>query len=469
MRENPRPFPDGTVHFIGVGGAGQSAIAWLLASEGRRVTGSDTACPGAVRERLEAVGVQVFAHHDERLVAGTHVVVATDAVPENHPEWVAARRWGIPVFRRPEALASLAIGKRLVAVAGTHGKTTTSGMVAKIMIDAGLDPTVVVGGDYGFLPGGNSRRGESPWWVVEACEAFGGLDWLSPTIAVLTSMDADHLDFHGSVDALHACYTRFADRVEPGGALVWCGDDAAAVEHIGGLDPGGRHFLSYGTGDTTLDVGARIDGVVDDGVRFSVQDPSSECQERVHLGVPGRHNVANALAAWSACRLAGVDASRISAALAGFRPAGRRFERLGVRDGVEVVDDYAHHPQEIRATLSAARSAFPGRQLVVVFQPHLPSRTRDFLDAFASELSAADRVFVTDVYLARQAPDPEATGARVASKVVGPRATAVGSFEELLEMLRTELSAGDVLLVVGAGDIRSVGERFLFETGLAVR
>ncbi len=441
-----------------------SALAWVLARSGRAVGGSDPGCSAGVRRRLEEVGVVVRDTHDERWVVGADVVVATDAVPDDHPELAAARRWGVPVFRRPEALASLCQGHRVVAIAGAHGKTTTTGMVAKVLVDAGLDPTVVVGGEYGFLDGGNARLGGSPWWVVEACEAYGGLDWLTPHVAVLTSMDPDHLDYHGTADALRASYVDFANRIGPGGALVWCGDDATARAAFEGLEPGGRRFVSYGIGIESAQVRGAIDGVVDGGVAFTVHDPCRESLERIQLGVPGRHNASNALAAWVVGRVAGAEPRTIAQALSGFCPAVRRFDRLGERDGVAVVDDYAHHPQEIRATLSAARSVFPGRRLVVVFQPHLPSRTRDFLDDFAAALSDADRVFVTEVYLARQQADPEATGARLASRIKGPAATAPDSFDTLLAMLRTELAAGDVLLVVGAGDIRVVAERFLFES-----
>jgi UDP-N-acetylmuramate--alanine ligase len=465
LNRQPRPFPTGSIHCVGVGGAGMSALAWLWASGGRSVTGSDPGCSPGVRQRLESVGVVVRTTHDERWVAGVDVVVATDAVGEDHPELAAARRWGIPIFRRPEALASVCAGQRLIAVAGAHGKTTTTGMIAKILIEAGLDPTVVVGGEYGFLPGVNARLGGSSWWVVEACEAYGGLEWLTPHVAVLTSLDPDHLDFHGSVEALNRVYLEFADRVEPGGALVWCADDETARGAIGRLEPRGRRFVSYGVGVESAVVQGKVAGVVDGGVEFGVCDPCMESVATVNLGVPGRHNVSNALASWIVGRVASVPPDSIAGSLSGFCPAVRRFDRLGERDGVSVVDDYAHHPQEIRATLSAARSVFPGRRLVVVFQPHLPSRTRDFLEEFAAALADADRVFVTDVYLARQAPDPEATGARLAGRVRGPLATSADSFDTLLELLRTELVPGDVLMVVGAGDIRSVGERFLFEGG----
>jgi len=365
-------------------------------------------------------------------------------------------------------LASLCYGRQVIAIAGTHGKTTTTGMVAKVLIDAGLDPTVVVGGEYPFLDGGNARAGESDWMVVEACEAYGGLEWLTPTISVVTSMDPDHLDFHGTEAAVREAYCRFARRTVPGGTVVWCADDAAARERMAVLDDVRADRVPYGVSVASNLLGARIEGVVGDGVRFQVADPDWWEPATIHLGVPGRHNVANALAAWAVGRAAGISPSRIVGALDGFMPAGRRFERLGERGGILVIDDYAHHPAEVRATLCAARSAFPTRRIVAVFQPHLPSRTKAFLDDFAEALAGADRIYLTDIYLAREPASPETTSEHLGRRIVGPPVVVAESFECLLGLLRRELVPGDVLLVLGAGDIRSVGERFVLEAGVEV-
>ncbi|MFM7321020.1 MAG: UDP-N-acetylmuramate--L-alanine ligase, partial [Armatimonadota bacterium] len=351
----------------------------------------------------------------------------------------------------------------------THGKTTTTGMVSKVLIDAGLDPTVVVGGEYPFLEGGNARSGGSDWIVVEACEAYGGLEWLSPTISVVTSMDPDHLDYHGTETALRDAYCRFARRTDSEGTLVWCADDAVARDRMASLEGLPGHRVPYGVCSPPTMLGAQIEGVVGDGVAFLVRDPERMETTRIHLGVPGRHNVANALAAWAVGRAAGVSPQRIARALEGFQPAGRRFERLGERDGILVIDDYAHHPAEVRATLAAARSAFPARRIVAVFQPHLPSRTRAFLDEFASALAGADRIYLADIYLAREAASPEITSAHIASRIVGPPVVVAGSFDVLLERLRAELVPGDVLLVLGAGDIRTVGERFVSDREVGVQ
>ncbi len=395
--------------------------------------------------------------------------MATDAVDEQHPEILEARRRGLPVFRRPEALASFCANRRLVAVAGTHGKTTTTGMVAKVLIDAGMDPTVVVGGEYPFLEGGNARSGASDWMVVEACEAYGGLEWLAPDIAVVTSMDPDHLDFHGSEAAVREAYCRFARRTKQGGTVVWCADDAAARDRMVFLDPLDVRRIPYGTSVPSNMLGAMVEGVVGDGVAFQVRDPDRMDSTRIHLGVPGRHNVANALAAWAVGISAGASPRAIASALDGFQPASRRFERLGERDGVLVIDDYAHHPAEVRATLAAARSAFPSRRLVAVFQPHLPSRTKAFLDDFAAALAGADRLYLADIYLAREPASTEVTSAHLADRIVGPPVVVTNGFDALLDRLRAELAPGDILLVLGAGDIRTVGERFVFERGVSVQ
>jgi UDP-N-acetylmuramate--alanine ligase len=437
----PRPIPPtGDLYFVGIGGAGQSALAWALAQQGHRVRGADPGIAPAVRARLEEAGATVFTTHEGANVGAAALVIATDAVDEANPEVAWAHAQGIPVMRRPEALGAVVqAAKTAICVAGTHGKTTTTGMIASILIEAGLDPTVLVGGDFAFLPGGgNARAGDPDLVVVEACEAYGGLDWLRPTIAVITNIEADHLDHHGTEAALVDAFARFVAQIRSEGIAVACADDPIAVR-VSRAAPAAR---VYGDGCD----------------RSAIQ--------RLGLRVPGVHNATNAAGAAAACRALGVADSAIQAGLIGFTGAGRRFEVLGDTDGgVAVIDDYAHHPTELRAALAAARAAYPGRRLVAVFQPHLPSRTRDFLEGFAAALADdADAVFLTEIYLAREPEQPglarslaDATARRAGTKPV----RFVADRHELPAEIRGFCAPGDIVLMMGAGNIRSVGEELV--------
>ncbi|WP_309722608.1 UDP-N-acetylmuramate--L-alanine ligase, partial [Armatimonas sp.] len=465
-----RPLPDGPLHFVGIGGAGQSAIAYVLAQRGRVVRGSDSGISDAARARLESVGCQIFTTHAaENLAPDTAAVIATDAVNEQNPEVAEALKRGLPVFRRPEALANLTnSAKTSICVAGTHGKTTTTGMIASILIHAGLTPTVLIGGDLPLI-NGNSQNGDPDLVVAEACEAYGGLDCLSPTIAVITNCEPDHLDFHGSEENFYAAFTRFINNTRSDGTVFYHSEDKGSRIAVHNASPFNVRLRSFQGNSTTLKSGKIT--VTNDGlIKFPIFSSKSEIflfDDRsrsiqigeVTLRTPGSHNIDNACVAILAVLFTclGVTTEQAIAGLETFTGTGRRFERLGEVGDIAVVDDYAHHPTEIRATLQAARQAFPNRRIVAIYQPHLPSRTRDFLDGFADALIGADVLYLTDIYLARE---PEQPGL-IETLAEKSGATLVKDRFALPSTLARELKPGDVALFMGAGNIREQAEEFL--------
>ena len=481
----PRPLPTtGTLYFVGIGGAGMSAIAQVLAERGRVVVGADPGITSVVRVRLEKAGATIYTTHDAANVsADVSAVIVSDAIPTANPEVLAATERGIPVYRRPEVLGNIVNAGRGIAIAGTHGKTTTTGMVASILIHAGLDPTVLIGGDLPLI-GGNARNGGGDFVVAESCEAYDGFLYLHPEVAVILNIEADHLDYHGDEAHVIASFERFTSQIKKeNGALVYCADDAKTEAVATAAEWWVRDFgyRVVPKRDDNGDIPESDAGqYFADDIETQSETPSFtiiEVQEqydtmeigRVKLGVPGLHNISNALAAASVAVAIGVPMEHIIAGLESFTGTGRRFEKLGdTATGVTVIDDYAHHPTELRATLSAARSAFPGRRIVAVFQPHLPSRTRDLMDDFAASLSAeyADAVFVTDIYLARETAIPgvssEILAERIAAQTVAPETVRyVADKAGLPDALAAFVEPGDVVITLGAGDIRAAGEGLL--------
>jgi UDP-N-acetylmuramate--alanine ligase len=485
--DQPRPLPEGPLYFVGVGGAGMSAIAQVLAERGGRVLGADPGISPAVRARLEKAGVTVFTRHDATNLGDAVAVVVSDAIPKSNPEVEAARERGLPIIRRPEALGALMAEGRGIAIAGTHGKTTTTGMVASILMAAGLDPTILIGGDLPLI-GGNARAGKKGGIVLaESCEAYDGFLYLHPEIAVVLNIEADHLDYHGTEEHVFQSFQRFIRQVKPGGVAAVSRDDPPAYETVNAAipDSGDVRFDTFGVEGASISAkDLSLDGVrpvftlTKDHTVFSntasVPGENAEDYEdypntplaRVVLGVPGRHNVHNALAAACVALHLGIAAEHIVAGLESFTGTGRRFERLGETNGVLVVDDYAHHPTEIRATLAAARSAYPDRRIVAVFQPHLYSRTRDNMDAFAEALTAADVVYLTDIYKAREEPIPGVTSEVLAERTrqaakPGLAVHYVPDKHDLPARLAEAVRPGDIVLTLGAGDIRAAGEGLL--------
>ncbi len=450
-----RAFP--RVHFIGIGGVGMSGIAEVLVTLGYQVSGSDQNDSAATR-RLLALGAAIHRGHAAGNIAGADVVVVSSAIRADNPELVAARAERIPVVPRAEMLAELMRFKRGIAIAGTHGKTTTTSLVASVLSEGGLDPTFVIGGQL-LSAGANARLGGGQWLVAEADESDGSFLRLNPLVAVVTNIDADHLEnYGGDFERVKAAFNEFLHRLPFYGLAVLCVDDAE-VAALAAETP--RHLVTYGI-DQPADVFAR--DVRQDGacMRFTLHLPESAPQV-VTLNLPGRHNVLNALAAAAIGWQLGVAPAAIASALEKFQGIGRRFNLKGELDfgrgKALLVDDYGHHPKELEAVFAAARGGWPQRRLVVAFQPHRYSRTRDLFDDFAAVLSSADAVLLTDVYPAGEAPIAGADAKSLARAIrargrIDP--VLAGGARELPRVLADVLHDGDLLLVMGAGDIGHV-------------
>lgn len=439
------------VHFVGIGGAGMSAIARVMHHRGVHVSGSDQK-RSVTTDKLAEEGIAVTIGHEASNVNDATLVVYSAAVPLDNPELEIARRQGIEVISRAEMLGRLMDPyKNRVAITGTHGKTTTTSMAGVVLAEAGLDPTVLIGGDLASL-GGNTRVGSNSLFVAEACEAFDSFLNLRPSVAVITNIDADHLDFHGTLEKIIKSFEQFVHQVDKDGCVIACVDDANVRRVLQGLD---RRIVGYSV-DGDGDIRA---------ANISVDSPyasydlvrNGETIGRVTLGVPGAQNIANSLAAAAIGFEYGASFEAVRDALANFTGTGRRFETLGVVNDIMVVDDYAHHPREIQATLSAARSGWK-RRIIAVFQPHLYSRTRIFAQEFAESLSLADIVVVTDIYAAREKPIEGVTAALVFDAIQGTEVHYVPDKSEIVGMLTPVVRPGDMVICLGAGDIRTVGE-----------
>jgi UDP-N-acetylmuramate--alanine ligase len=444
---------EGTVHFMGAGGAGMCALAELLIRHGGKVSGCDVKDSRALQD-LRDLGAEIRLTHDAEHVADASALVVTSAVPSTHPELLRALESGVPVLKRAQALGAWVNRGRLVAIAGTHGKTTTTAIATEILVAAGLEPTGLVGGRVSSW-GGNLRFGSDHLYVVEADEYDRSFHTLTPDVAVVTNLEADHLDIYGDLDGVRTGFRTFLSGLRPGGTVVACADDHGASALLAAVgDAGTSYGLSAGSRlravDVTQSAGSTTWRVVEDG----------QGRGTLTLGVGGLHNLRNAMGAAAAARALGVGWDAIRAGLAAFRGVGRRFERLGESRGVVVVDDYAHHPTEIRATLEAARASFPGARLVVAFQPHLYSRTRDFHADFGAAISSGDLVWITDVFPARETPIPGVTGALVADAARQAGAADVryhAELDSLSAAVSESLRDGDVLLTLGAGSVERVG------------
>ncbi len=447
------------LHLMGIGGVGMCGLAEVLVDEGATVTGCDAA-RSARTERLQARGVEVAIGHDPTHLEGVEAVVVSAAVRADEPERSRAGELGMPVVRRAELLAELMRGRRGIAVAGTHGKTTTTALIGHLLSEVGLDPTVIVGGHARFLDG-HGRAGGGDLMVCEADEYDRAFLELGPEIAVVTNLEAEHMDCYTDAGDLRRAFVAFGNRVAAFGAVVVCVDDPGARGLLPDLR---RRAVRYGLSDRAE---LRADDVVTDrhGSSFDVRR-AGERLGAVRLVQPGEHLIRNTLAALAVGIEVGVPFADLAAACAVFGGVARRFERRGDRDGVTVVDDYAHHPTELRAVLSAARQAFPGRRLVAVFQPHLYSRTRDFADDFGRALTGADVALVLPVYPARETPiDGVDAGLVVsAAKTAGhPSACEGPSVDEVPTQLDEVLRSGDVVLTLGAGDVWRVADSWLGE------
>src|SRR5687768_2410164 len=437
------------VHFVGIAGAGMRALAELLARRGVKVTGCD-ANPGATTD-LEALGILVAAGHDPANVSAARELVVTSAMSREHPELVRARDLGIPITRRAEALGQAVAAGTLVGIAGTHGKTTTTVMTTSALAAAGLRPTGIAGGRVAEW-GGNLRYESDELFVVEADEYDRSFLALSPTVAVVTNMEADHLDIYRDLDDIRDTFARF---VRPAPTIVICADDEGASS----LPlPASSEVIRYGLKSSDARLVAR--DVVSTGRDTSfTASYDGRGIGSVELRVPGIHNVQNALAAIAAGLALGVTLDAMREGLTAFGGVERRFQHLCDVAGITIIDDYAHHPTEIAATLQAARASYPGRRVVAAFQPHLFSRTRDFCTAFAEALRGADAVLLADIYPAREHPISGVTSDLISAPLseAGRAVRWQGPRNGLAAALAEHVSEGDVVITIGAGDITKTG------------
>jgi len=441
------PSDKRTVHFMGIGGAGMSALALIACRRGVAVSGCDTDPAGAAD--LVALGARVVQGHDPSHLDGVRALVVTAAVSPGHPELERARELGIPIVPRKAALAELIVGTQAVGVSGTHGKTTTTVMTTEALTASGLSPTGIAGGRVSSW-GGNARVGGDNLFVVEADEFDQAFLTLHPTVAIVNNVEPDHLECYGSMAALEDAFVEFAGRAR---IAIINADDPGAQQVGGRLGTTVRRFGCSRAADI------RISDVLQQAASTEARLLWWDGREtRLRVKVPGLHNLRNAVAALAAVDALGGSLEPAAAALAEFQGVGRRFERLGEFAGVAVVDDYAHHPSELVATLSAARQAFPGRRLVAVFQPHLYSRTAAHGRAMGEALAVADLVFVTEIYPAREQPIAGVSGQQVAD--AAERAGADARFQpsraDVGRNVYRELRPGDVVLTLGAGDITRV-------------
>ncbi|MBD5416579.1 MAG: UDP-N-acetylmuramate--L-alanine ligase [Desulfovibrio sp.] len=444
------------IHMVGIGGAGMSGIAEVLLSEGYGISGSDMAESAVVRH-LRALGAVVAVGHAAENVGDVQVLVKSTAIAEDNPEVVEARRRNIAVIPRAEMLAELMRLRQGIAIAGTHGKTTTTSLTASIFDTAGLDPTVIIGGRLNVY-GANAHLGRGDYLIAEADESDGSFLCLLPIINVVTNVDDDHMDHYQNREALDEAFVRFMNKVPFYGLNIVCGDDPGVRALLPRVK---RPVATYGLGEENdlraepLECGAKS--------RFAVWHRGVRLGEAT-VPQPGRHNILNALAAIGAALAADIPFEVCAEGLAGFRGVGRRFEFKGEREGVTVVDDYGHHPAEIAATLRTAHEVFPGRRIVAAFQPHRFSRTQAHFGEFCKVFDLADALLLTEIYAASEKPIPGVSGQSLAEgigQVCDTPLRYCRTLDDLLGALGEELKHGDVLLTLGAGSITRLGPAWL--------
>ncbi len=446
------------VHMVGIGGTGMCGIAEVLLNLGFEVRGSDISDTPSVR-RLRRLGAEIFIGHGAQNVTDAQVLVRSSAVDMNNPEVQAATDKGIPIIPRAEMLAELMRLRKGVAIAGTHGKTTTTSLTAAIFDKAGMDPTVIIGGMLNAY-GANARLGEGEFLLAEADESDGSFLCLLPMINVVTNVDMDHMDFYPDIASIDAAFIRFMNKAPFYGMNVVCGDDPGVRRLLSQVK---RPVLTYGFGEENHLRAHIIE--CGETSRFTVLLRGRELGEAT-LAQPGRHNILNALAAVGVGLEVGISAEDCLRGLASFRGVGRRFERRGTRNGVLVVDDYGHHPTEVAATLNTARSCYPDRRLVAAFQPHRFSRTQALFGDFCKAFDMVDKLLLTEIYPASEAPIPGVSGQSLAQgirQVSNVDVSYYQDFEEMQSALPDVLRPGDVFITIGAGSIWTVGQKYLDE------
>ncbi len=446
------------IHFIGIGGIGMSGIAEVLINLGFEVSGSDIE-KSPITEHLESIGARIGYRHAAENVSGCDVIVFSSAVGPKNPEMAEARRLGLPIIPRSEMLGELMRMRTSIAVAGAHGKTTTTSLAAAALEEAGFDPTVVVGGKVKSMRK-NVRLGEGAFLIAEADESDGNFVSLSPVYAIITNVDAEHIDFYGGLDRIHDAFVTFANRVPFNGAVICCVDDTQVRSIVPRIE---RRILTYG-----FDKEALVRGLIkesrSEGTRFTVSVSGKELGE-LYLHLPGRHNVLNALAVCALAEELSIPFGTLKTAFAEFQGVARRFEIKGEAGGVLFVDDYGHHPTEVKATVETASENFD-RRLVVLFQPHRYTRTRDVHKRFRDSFAAADEVYITEIYSAGEQPIEGVTGELIYRAVLSSgkkNVHYVPDRDEIRQRVGSVLKSGDLLMTLGAGDIWKLGEELMEE------
>lgn len=445
------------VHLIGIGGSGLSAIARLLLESGFTVSGSDRTLSD-LAQQVRAAGATVFSGHAAENIRGADLVVRSSAIPDSNPEVVAAQAAGIPVLKRAEFLGQLMRGRLGIAVAGTHGKTTTTAMLAWLLTACGQDPSYIIGGVSKNL-GNNAHAGRGQAFIIEADEYDRMFLGLAPQIAVVTMMEHDHPDCFPTPENYYAAFASFVRKLQPGGLLLTNADDPKTATLATDLPADCRH-LTFGLGHSADLYAAKRTRNTAGGFTFQVVENAGKAVCEIALQVPGEHNVRNALAAFAVSRELGIDPEAAAAALGQFEGTSRRFDLRGEADGVAIFDDYAHHPTEIRATLAAARSRYQNRRIWAVWQPHTYSRTLALLSEFQNAFNDADCVIVTAVYAAREQNDSFSAG-QIVAQMPHPNARFIPALNDVRDTLLAELQPGDVLLVLSAGDADQISAQVL--------
>jgi UDP-N-acetylmuramate--alanine ligase len=442
------------VHLIGAGGMHMSAIGEILLARGHVVTGSDIAT-SMHTERLQAHGATIYLGHAAANLGRAELVVATVAAKSDNPELVAARERGIPIMVRAEMVQRLIADREVLAVAGTHGKTTTTTFLSLMAVRGGLDPLILSGGDSRDL-GGNARDGAGRFAVIEADEYAEAFLQYSPKFALITNIEADHLDYYQTEERMVAAFRAFSERVVPDGTLFVCADSPQAAAIGEARRAEGLRVERYSIDAEAEWRAVQWRGNDHGGIDFTVQLEGADLG-RVSLQLPGRHNVLNALGALAMAMRAGVDFRRAAQAAEECTGAVRRFEHVADVNGITLMDDYAHHPTEVRATLLAARARFPGRRLIACFQPHTYSRSRYLLEGFRNCFEALDVLYILGTYAAREAADAGMDAAALAAEIHSPEARYLATFEDAVAQIAAELTPGDVFFTIGAGDVDRLG------------
>lgn len=444
------------VHFIGIGGSGMCGIARIMLGLGYRVTGSDLKTSTAT-ENLEALGATCFRGHAGEYLGDADIVVASTAIPFSNPELVEARQRGIRIMHRSEVLAWLMGRQKGIAIAGAHGKTTTTAMSALVLENNHMDPTIIIGGEMKEI-GGNAKLGRGEYLIAEADESDGSFLKLEPFIEIITNIEDDHLDHYKSMENIEAAFNEFIAKVPAAGMAVVCIDDPKIEAMLASYQ---GPYLTYGLEHPDADY-TGLNLRMENNKQVGDVHYRGSYLGQLTLGVPGRHNFLNALAVVALGRFIGLSFDGISAALSSFKGVGRRFQLTGEVNGIKVFDDYAHHPSEIKATLSAARQLNPGR-LISVFQPHRYSRTAMLADRFGEAFSEADIIIISDIYSAGEKPLPDVSAALISSaieKFEGRKPIYLPSKQDIVDYLLPLMQSGDMVLTMGAGDI--------WETGVAL-